>query len=170
MPSHRALIFVSLMSLTGLGCARGMVVPDGAGTDFDPIAFFEGRTHGDGHLKKLFGAPIPVTVDSVGRIENGTLILDQTIREGKKPPTVRRWTIRRVTRDQFTGTLTEAVGEVRATVAGPRAEIHYTMRHGLSVQQRLAQQSGGTTILNRLVVHYLGVKVATLSETIRRVP
>lgn len=164
---HR--IVVSLMTLVTSGCASSAMLPAEKGTEFEPIAFFNGHTHGAGELVKLFSSPILVTVDNVGRMENGSLILDQTIREGNKTPSVRRWTIRRVAHDQYTGTLTDAVGEVHATVAGPRAYIRYTMRHGLIVEQQLAQQSGGTTVLNRLVVHKLGVRVATLSETIRRV-
>jgi hypothetical protein len=169
MPLTSARIIASLMTLASAGCASGVGEPAARDADFDPIAFFKGRTHGDGQLTKLFGAPISISVDSVGRMENGTLILDQTIREGSKPPTVRRWTIRRVSPLQYTGTLTDAVGEVRATVAGPRADIRYTMRHGLLVEQQLAQQSDGRTVLNSLAVHKFGARVATLNETIRRV-
>ena len=43
------------------------------------------------------------------------------------------------------------------------------MKHGLTVQQQLAEQPDGRTILNRLVVSKLGVRVATLNETIRKV-
>jgi hypothetical protein len=97
------------------------------------------------------------------------LILDQTIREAKKPPSMRRWTIRRVAQNRYTGTLTDAIGPVTAEVVGPRAHIRYTMRHGLAVEQQLAQQPDGTTVFNRLVVHKFGARVATLSETIKRV-
>jgi hypothetical protein len=43
------------------------------------------------------------------------------------------------------------------------------MRHRLNVQQQLAQQSDGATVLNRLVVRKFGARVATLNETIKRV-
>lgn len=169
MAKTSARIIASLMMLASSGCASRVVLPGAGGAEFDPIAFFSGRTHGNGELKKLFSAPSSVSVDSVGRMEKGTLILDQTIREGNKRPTVRRWTIRRIAHNQYTGTLTDAVGEVRATVAGPRADIRYTMRHGFIVEQQLEQQSDGRTVLNRLAVHKFGAGVATLSETIRRV-
>jgi hypothetical protein len=42
------------------------------------------------------------------------------------------------------------------------------MKHGLTVQQELAEEPDGRTILNRLVVSRLGVRVATLDETIRK--
>lgn len=120
-------------------------------------------------MHKLFDKPVHVSVDSVGRMSGDGLILDQTIREANKPPSLRRWTIRRVAQDRYTGTLTDAVGPVTAEIAGPRAEIRYMMRHGLIVQQQLAQQRDGTTVLNRLVVRKFGARVATLNETIRRV-
>jgi hypothetical protein len=133
------------------------------------MAFFKGHTHGEGDLQTLFGQPVQVSVDSVGRMGEDGLILDQTIREAKKPPSVRRWTIRRLSQNRYTGTLTDAVGPVTAEVVGPRAYIRYMMRHGLVVQQQLAQQRDRTTVLNRLVVHKFGARVATLSETIKRV-
>lgn len=68
----------------------------------------------------------------------------------------------------YSGTLTDAEGPVQFTVAGPRASIRYTMKGGLKVEQQLALQSDGNTILNRLEVHEFGVRVATLSETIRK--
>src|SRR6185295_11591930 len=167
MASIITRIALSLTALATSGC-DSTVLPAASSAEFDPIAFFKGHTRGEGELKKLFSSSIPITVDSVGRMQNGTLILDQTIREGSKRPRVRRWTIRRLSHDRYTGTLTDAVGEVHATVAGPRAYIRYTMRHGLIVEQQLAQQSGGRTVLNRLVVHKFGARVATLSETIRK--
>jgi hypothetical protein len=42
------------------------------------------------------------------------------------------------------------------------------MRRGLAVQQQLDRQPGGRTILDRLEVFKLGVRVATLDETIRK--
>ena len=160
---------VSLLALAACGCTRNAILPATAGTKFDPIAFFKGHTHGEGDLHKLFGKAVHVSVDSIGRTGGEGLILDQTIREGDKPPSLRRWTIRQIAPNRYTGTLTDAVGPVAAEVAGPRAVIRYTMRHGLKVEQQLAQQGDGQTVLNRLVVRKLGVRVATLSETIKRV-
>jgi hypothetical protein len=64
--------------------------------------------------------------------------------------------------------LTDAVGNVEGWVDGPRLYIRYAMKHGLTVQQQLAEQPDGQTVLNRLVVYKLGVRVATLTETIRK--
>ena len=169
MPLTLPRLLAPLFMVAVCGCARSAVLPASQGAEFDPIAFFEGHTHGEGDLHKLFGRPIHVTVDSVGRMGKDGLILEQTIREAEKPPSMRRWTIRRVAQNRYTGTLTDAVGPVTAQIAGPRADIRYNMRHGLIVQQQLAQQGDGTTVLNRLVVRKFGARVAMLSETIKRV-
>jgi len=162
-------LLVLQLILVSCGCARSVTVPAVGGAEFQPIAFFEGHTHGDGELQKLFSKPVSVSVDSVGRLQDGSLILNQTIREAGKPASRRRWTITPVGHDRYSGTLTDAVGEVHANVVGARGYMRYTMKHGLTVDQQLAQQSDGTTVLNRLVVHMFGVRVATLSETIRKV-
>lgn len=161
-------LFASQLVLVVGGCGSTGILP-AASADFQPIAFFEGHTHGEGELKKLFGKPVHVSVDSIGRLQGKTLVLDQTIQEAGKPASTRRWTIIPMGHDGYSGSLTEAVGEVHANVVGPRGYIHYTMGHGLRVDQQLAQLGDGTTVLNRLEVHKFGVRVATLREVIRKV-
>lgn len=162
-------VLASCLMLPAWACTPSDTLPAGGGTGFRPTAFFEGHTQGDGELHKLFSKPVKVSVDSVGRLQNDTLILDQTIREAGKPVSMRRWTITPVGPDSYSGTLTEAQGFVHVNVVGARGFIHYNMKHGLTVDQQLSQQSDGVTVLNRLVVHKFGVQVATLSETIRKV-
>lgn len=162
-------LLVPLLTVAICSCTRSVGLSASPGAQFDPIAFFKGHTHGEGDLHKLFGQSVHVSVDSVGWMGKDGLILEQTIREANKLPSMRRWTIRRVAQNRYSGTLTDAIGPVTAEIVGPRADIGYKMRHGLMVQQQLAQQSDGTTVLNRLVVRKFGVRVATLSETIRRV-
>jgi hypothetical protein len=160
-------VLASTIALSG--CAPSVTLPASQRGSLDPIAFFTGSTHGDGELNKLFNSRTKVIVDSIGRRQGDTLIVDQTIREGDKPSRVRRWTIWPVAPNRYSGTLTEATGPVRIRVTGPRASIHYTMNHGLRVEQQLALQSDGKTILNRLDVLKFGARLATLSETIRKV-
>lgn len=160
--------FLAFLVFCVSSCGRDVVLPANPTVSFDPISFFEGHTHGEGELRKLFDEPVHVSVDSVGRRVAGGLILDQTIREAGKPPSTRRWIIWRVAQDRYTGSLTEAVGPVTAAISGRRAKIKYKMRHDLKVEQQLAEQPGGTRVLNRLTVRKLGVKVATLTETITR--
>ena len=149
-------------------CPASAILSAGSGAAFDPIAFFIGRTHGEGELDKLLGGPVKVIVDSVGRRQGDTLTLVQTIREGDKPARVRRWMMKRVAADRYTGILTDAEGPVHVTVAGRHANIRYRMEGGLRVEQQLTLQSDGRTLLNRLQVKKFGLQVATLEETIRK--
>jgi hypothetical protein len=151
-------------------CASAAPLPSAAGTTFDPTRFFAGRSHGQGVLRKLVGGSSTVVVDSVGRRDRaGTLTLDQTIREGARPPRQRRWIMQASGPGRYTGTLTDASGPVDVTVARSRATIRYRMKGGLDVEQHLAVQSDGRTVLNRLSVRKFGLRVAWLDETIRKV-
>jgi hypothetical protein len=57
---------------------------------------------------------------------------------------------------------------VSVDVAGPRATIRYTMRGGMRVEQQLALQADGRTLLNHLQVRRFGLRLATVTETIRK--
>lgn len=167
MKRIRSTLLIAAGMLAVCGCAK-IALPAAHNAEFQPIAFFQGHSHGEGQLRKLFSSPVKVSVDSVGRMRNGTLVLDQTIQESGKPPSTRRWIIVRAGPAQYSGTLTDAVGNVDGQVDGPRLYIRYSMKHGLTVQQQLAEQPDGRTVLNRLDVYKLGVRVATLHETIRK--
>lgn len=149
-------------------CGTSVVLPAAPAASFDPIAFFAGRSHGAGTLDTLLESPVQVTVDSVGRVQGNTLILDQSIRQGDQPPRERRWTMRRLSPSRYLGVLTDAVGPVHFTTSGPRAYVRYTMKDGVQVEQQLALQADGRTVLNRLDVKKFGIRVATLNETIRK--
>lgn len=149
-------------------CAASAASPRGSGAAFDPIAFFIGRTHGEGELNKLIGKPVKVSVDSVGRRQGDTLSLVQTIHEGDKPARARRWTMKQIAAGRYTGTLTDAVGPVQVIVTGSRASIRYRTEDGLQVEQQLTLQRDGKPLLNRMRVRKFGLQVATLEETIRK--
>jgi len=151
------------------GCATSDRLAAAPDARFDPASWFTGRSHGDGTLHKLFSSPVRTSVDSIGRSDGaGGLVLDQTIRERDKPVRTRQWVMRPAGPNHFTGTLTEATGPVDVTISGPRATIRYAMKGGLHVDQELALQADGTTLLNRLTVTKLGLEVAHLDETIRK--
>ena len=158
----------ALLALALTGCTS-IRLPAAEQASLDPIAFFTGRTFGTGTLNVVLSGSTPIAVESVGRPEPGGLLLRQTIREGDQPPRVREWRIRRVAPGRYTGTLTEAEGPVTLTTRGPRALIRYRMKDGLAVEQQLALQADERTILNDLLVSKWGVRVARLSETIRKV-
>ena len=134
----------------------------------DPIAFFTGETHGTGSLNPIVGKATNVTVASTGTPTASGLRLVQRITEGAKPERTRIWVIAPAGPGRFTGTLTDAAGPVTMTVAGPRAFVAYATPSGLRIRQQLALQSDGRTILNHLEAFKLGVRVASLDETIRK--
>ena len=151
------------------GCMQSSVLPADAGALFDPIAFFDGHTQGNATLRKLFGEPVGVRVDSIGRSDgHGGLILDQTIREGHTAARQRRWVFRADGPGRYSGSLTDAAGPVEFVVAGPRAFIRYRMKNGLDVEQRLALQRDHHLVSNQMIVTKLGLRVARLDEQIRK--
>jgi hypothetical protein len=160
--------FILAAPLLLTACGTGQPLPADSTATLDPIGFFTGESHGDATLHKLFSDDARVTVESRGKPDRNGLILDQTITEGTKPPRMRRWIIRPAGPHRFTGTLTDAKGPVDVTVNGPRADISYTMKNGLKVDQHLALQAGGDTVLNRLNISKFGIRVAHLDETIRK--
>lgn len=140
-----------------------------AGTaPLDPIAFFSGATAGEGKLDTLIASPVRVTVKSQGTPIPDGLRLVQVITEGAKAPRTRVWTIRKRGPADYGGTLTDAKGEVMMIGNGPYAYIGYSTPSGLVIQQQLALQPDGRTILNRLEAYKFGIRVAVLNETIRK--
>jgi hypothetical protein len=157
-----------LLFLSAASCTEVQLPAAGAGS-LDPIAFFVGNSHGEGQLHQVLGKPRFVRVVSAGRTQpGGALLLTQRIAEEGKAPRTRKWLMRPTGPGRYTGTLTDAVGPVDLTVTGRRAQVRYTMKKGLKVKQELALQPDGLTILNRLEVYKLGIRVAWLNETIRK--
>ena len=150
------------------GCGTAIVLPAASGARLDPAAFFAGRTSGEATLEKVGGRPVRIRVDSVGTLNAGGLILVQSIREEGKPPRTRRWAMRRVGPDRYSGTLTDADGPVSIRLRGPRAFVDYTMKNGMTVEQQLALQADRRTVLNHMTIRRFGIEVAELRETIRK--
>lgn len=137
--------------------------------DFDPFRFFAGQTRGEGALKVILRGPVAVTVEGAGRVDpDGTLVLDQVIAEGQKPPRTRQWRLRRVAPGRYQGTLTDARGPVLGEVTGDRLHLRFTTPQGFKVEQWLTLAPDGRSAVNRLEARRLGVKVATLDERITK--
>lgn len=141
-----------------------------AAPTLDPLRFFVGRTHGEGRLKVVLRAHVPVEVRGSGRIEDGgTLVLDQVVTEGGKPPRDRQWRLRRVSPNHYKGTLTDARGKVVADADGQVLHLRFSTSSGFQVQQSLTLAPDGRSVSNRLVARRFGVTVATLMERITKV-
>ena len=137
---------------------------------FDPMEFFAGRTHGEGTLDLRFGADRKLRVEGTGRTETGGRFrLDQTITYGDSSVETRTWYMRRVDATHFAATLSDARGEVRAEVRGPRFHLRYLLRHpAVYMEQWLTLDPNGRTVDNQAQVTVLGLPWARLSETITR--
>ncbi len=159
-----------LLLLAVLLPATAVAAPPPAPT-FDPLVFFAGRTEGQGRLKVALSPHKAVTVHGRGRVErDGSLTLDQTVTEGDKPPTERRWTFTALGNGRYAGTLTDAVGPVAGDVTGNRLHLHFHMKGGIVADQRIDLAPGGQSAHNRMSFRKFGIVVARLDETIRRVP
>ncbi len=164
----RRLFPAAILSLSALSTPSSAQAP-GAGRSFDVIRFFEGRTEGQARLKVIFRSPKTVRVQSRGRVEpGGQLVLVQDIAEEGKPRRTREWRMREVSPGRFTGTLTDAGGAVAGEVRGNLFHVRYPMQNGLHAEQWLTLQPDGKTVLNRMHVTKLKLRVATLEETIRK--
>ena len=139
-----------------------------AGTAFNPVEFFQGRTHGDGTLKIIFQSPKRMTVDSQGSTEkDGSLVLKQTIHEPGKPPRTRYWRLKQTGPNRFEGTLTDAASAVRVDVIKERVRIRYKGKDHLDFDQWLASK-GPREVSNTMRVKRFGLTVAHFDEIIRK--
>lgn len=136
---------------------------------FDPSVFFAGRTAGQGTVNVILRAKEPLRVEGAGRVEgDGTLVLDQIVRRGARPPERRQWRFRRLGPGSYGGTLSDATGPVRAEVSGNRLHLRYPMKGGVQAEQWLYLQRDGRTALNRMSIRKFGMAVAHIDETIRK--
>ena len=157
--------------------------PQAAAPRFDPFTFFLGTSEGKGTLAKVMADPVPVTVESRGRIETvvtrqsawaapprRVLVLDQTVHEGDKPPRERQWRLTEIAPGRFEGSLTDAIGPVTGRTEGNRLVLEYRMEGSFKVRQELTLAPDGTRAQNVLKVSQLGATVAVLVEDIRKLP
>ena len=136
---------------------------------FDPATFFTGRTHGKGCLKVLLSRCRPITVASSGSVaSDGTLIVDQDVTEGAKPPRHRQWSLKQTAPNRYTGILSDALGPVDAMVSGNVMTLSFTMKRGLHATQTLTLTPDGTRVDNAMKIRKMGMVVATLNEVIEK--
>ena len=139
-----------------------------AARQFDPVAFFAGRTTGEGRLKKLFSSAQATHVSGRGRIEGGVLVLDQNVTIAGEKPRDRQWRLRAVSPGHWAGSLSDARGPVNASAAGAVLTIAYTSNEGMGIVQSVTLAADGRSARNLMKVRKLGMTVATLDETITR--
>ena len=158
------------LALMMTGCSSdGRPASAAAQPTLDLIQFFSGRSAGEGTIKIVLQDRKPLRVASVGRAAGpGLLVLDQRITEGAEPTRMRRWQMNCTPRGRCRGSLTDATGQVRVTIGGNAARIHYEMKRGLKVEQWLVLRPDRRTLDSRLRVSKWGVTVARVDEVIRK--
>ena len=165
------VLLAALLSVGLGGCLSALpATRPAAAPVFQPDVFFAGRTEGLGTLDIRGQTPEVVRVQSLGTPEaDGAFRLHQTIRRGDDAPSERTWMLRSTDGLHYTGSLTDAEGEVEATVEGNRLHIRYRMGSVTTMTQDLTLQPGGQLALNLATVRVLGIPWARLNEQIRRV-
>ena len=161
----------SLLLLLALSACAGSPPPPLAVTapSFDPIEFFAGHTEGTGRLKVMLSQTRSVHIQGDGHVgQDGSLMLVQHIEQQGKADRTRRWSIRSTGPGTYGGELTDAIGPVFATASGNVLRLHFIAKGGLHIRQWLALEPGGHAVHNHLVVRKLGIRVATLDETIHK--
>jgi len=135
-----------------------------------PLAFFDGRTVSEGTTKVMMRKAYKTHSQGVGRIEpDGALLLVQQVEEGSEPRKERRWRIRQVAPNRFTGTMSEAVGPVSVEKVGARFRFRFHMKGGLAVEQWLTPLADGVSAKSTLTVRKFGIAVASGQALIRRI-
>ena len=165
----RFALLATALALSGCLSAHPRTGPAPPAPAFAPDVFFAGHTRGLGVLDVRLSSPALLCVNGYGEVRpDGTFRLDQTITYPDGRAEKRTWTMRHVSPTVWTADLTDASGEVTATVEGSDLFIRYSMGSGLSMRQHLRLQPDGQTALNLSTVRLLGVPVARLNEVIER--
>ena len=134
---------------------------------FRPEIFFQGHTEGTGFLKVIFRQRRSVHVHGQGqRSPDGTVTLDQEIKETGSPLKHRRWQIRAVGEGRYIATLSDAIGPVVGDVQGNVMRLAFSTKGGLRVRQVLTLAPDGRSVDNRLTIRKFGIVVAVLNEKI----
>ena len=153
------------------GCGAKEPAPELAAATplFRAERFFAGPTAGEGALKIVFKDAESIRVQGSGTVApDGTLILDQTVWRGTRRPQKRQWRMRQIGPGRYSGTLSDATDRVRGEAKGNRLFLTYPMKGGVTAEQWIYLQPDGRTALNRMRITKLGMTVARLDETIRK--
>ena len=146
------------------------------GRDFDPVAFFTGRTTSSGVRETRGGNPQEtVTTSTSGHVVNGVLVLEQELRFANRPPQHRSWRIRKLDAHHYEATANDIVGVARGEAYGN--VFHWTFTLALSPGNPLANvrmsqwmylQPDGQTMVNHTTIRKFGFVVAQVTEQFRR--
>lgn len=165
---------IAVLSLIGAlgGCLPHLPAEEPASPtpQMRPEHFFAGRSDGRGQLTLRGRAPRAFRVTSSGTSEpDGSFRLEQTVAFEDGEVARRTWRIRALDARTYTGTLSDAAGEMRGTVEGNVFHLRYLVRQpAIYMEQWLYLQGDRRTVENRAEVTILGVPWARLEERIVR--
>ena len=160
----RALTFSAALLAASFPAAAG-----GSAPFEQPMRFFEGRTEMVSTIKVMMKKPYRSRTVGRGEIlSDGSLSLTQHVEDAGKPPHQRKWRIRQVAPDKFTGTMSEAVGPVTVQAASGKYRFKFRMKGGLAVEQWVTPLPSGQAARTTMTVRKLGMRVASSEGTIRR--
>jgi hypothetical protein len=135
----------------------------------DPLHFFEGRTEMVSTVKVVTRKPYKSRTLGKGEIgSDGVLTLIQQVQEAGKSPHDRKWRMRKVGPNRYSGTMTEAVGPVTVDEIGGRYRFRFKMKGNLSIEQWLTPQPGGTSAQSKVTIRKLGMTVGRSDGVIRK--
>jgi len=155
-----------LLSLTPILALLILFQPQASGLE----RFFAGRTEGNGSVRIIMSGTSNVRTQGQGRVlPDGTLVLEHVVHQQGAPERRRTWRMRRTAPGRYTGTISDARGPVTAESSGNRVHVTYRTREGHSVDQWITFNPDGRTATNNMTFRRMGIRVATLQETIRRV-
>lgn len=149
---------------------------DAGGDTFAPEHWFSGRTESTGVIENPDGEPLRrIRTTTRGAIVAGVLVMEQTLAVEGQPERVRHWKVTR--RDD--GTYVLACDDMAEPAIGHAAGRSFRMEYELIVAgdspfgtvhatHWMHLQDDGKTMLNRVVFTKLGVVVASVSESFRK--
>lgn len=164
-------IAVLLFSLTG--CLSAPPLPPASldKPEMRPEVFFAGRTRGSGELELRGRGARAFQVEGFGRAEaDGSFRLDQTVTYADGDIEKRTWILRPAEDNTYTGTLSDAAGEVAGETRGNVFHLRYLLRQpAVHMEQSLYLQPDGRSAINFATVTVAGMAWARLAEQIVRV-
>lgn len=148
----------------------------GGRPEFQPTAFFTGRTSSFGVMENRGGAPKEIVrTETVGKWVGDTLRLEQDLFLGDAKPQHRSWQIRKLDAHRYEATANDIVGTARGEAYGN--VFHWSFTLALSPGNPLANvrmsqwmylQPDGKTMVNHTTVRKLGIVVAQVTEQFHR--
>lgn len=174
----RGLLPLLLLSFCSLSSCRSMAVSDFAANrpQFDPLEFFNGRTHSWAVVESRSGNPTShFTAALEGHRDGDALSLEQvfTFSDGQKQ--LRSWQIRRRGEHAYEATANDVVGVARGEAWGNAFHWRYVTAgrrtwslDNLQFDLWMYLTADGTTLINRVNISKFGFVIARTTEYFQR--